>query len=101
MKHSILFACLCCAGFNTAAQSSVTISGWMQAAATYGNGGTTPIDGLSANNWALNDQSSVIDIAGYQYSLSKRTNLFANISSAKGKTATATNTTELGFYHSF
>jgi hypothetical protein len=38
---------------------------------------------------------------GYQHSLSKRTNLFVNLSSAKGETATATNTTELGIGHSF
>lgn len=64
MKHSILFASLCCVGLSAAAQSSVTISGWMQVAAAHGNGGTTPIDGLTANNWAVNDQSSVIDFSG-------------------------------------
>lgn len=64
MKRSFLFACLCCVGASAAAQSSVTLSGWLQVAAARGNGGTTPIDGPSIDGWQLNDQSSVIDIAG-------------------------------------
>jgi predicted porin len=38
---------------------------------------------------------------GYQYNISKRTNLFANISNAKTQTFTATRTTEIGVEHSF
>lgn len=38
---------------------------------------------------------------GYQHSLSKRTNLFAQASQAKAQTRTATNTVELGIDHSF
>lgn len=64
MKRSIFFACLCSFGLGAFAQSSVTISGSLQVAVARGNGGTTPIDGLSANKWALNDQSSVIDFSG-------------------------------------
>jgi predicted porin len=68
MKHAILLACLCgsTAAFNAAAQqsSSVTLSGGIQVAVARGNGGSTPIDGLSGNKWALNDQSSVIEISG-------------------------------------
>lgn len=38
---------------------------------------------------------------GYQYSLSKRTSLFANVSQSKAATRTATNTVELGIEHGF
>jgi len=64
MKQSIVFACL--GGFvvGAVAQSSITISGNLQVAVARGNGGTTPIDGATANRWALNDQSSVIDFSG-------------------------------------
>lgn len=64
VKRSFLLACLGCAGASAMAQSSVTLSGGIQLAATHGNGGTTPVDGLSAHNWALNDQSSYLDVAG-------------------------------------
>lgn len=64
MKTNALFLCLSCAAVGAAAQSSVTISGNLQVAAAKGNGGSTPIDGATSNRWALNDQSSVLDIAG-------------------------------------
>jgi predicted porin len=64
MKRTILFACLSFVGLAASAQSSVTVSGTLQVAATHGNGGTTPIDGAGATSWALNDQSSVIDFSG-------------------------------------
>lgn len=38
---------------------------------------------------------------GYQYNLSKRTNLFVNVSQAKAQTRTATRTTEFGVEHNF
>jgi len=38
---------------------------------------------------------------GYQYDLSKRTALFANVSRAKARTLTGTNTVELGIQHGF
>lgn len=64
MKNTILSFCLSCAALGAAAQSSVVISGNLQVAAAKGNGGTTPIDGATSDRWALNDQSSVLDIAG-------------------------------------
>lgn len=64
MKKTAISLCLATAAFAAVAQSSVTISGTLQVAAAKGNGGTTPIDGLTSDRWALNDQSSVIDIAG-------------------------------------
>lgn len=63
MKNSIFFACLLCLGFGVHAQSSVTVSGNLQVALVHGNGGSTPIDGQTANKWALNDQSSVIELS--------------------------------------
>lgn len=38
---------------------------------------------------------------GYQHNLSKRTNLFGQVSQAKAQTRTATNTVEIGIDHSF
>ena len=64
MKRSVLLACLLTAAVGAVAQSSVTISGGLQVAVARGNGGKTPIDGSTANKWALNDQSSVIDFSG-------------------------------------
>lgn len=62
---SLLIACACgAAASGASAQSSVTLSGGLQVALTRGNGGTTPIDGLSANKTALNDQSSYIELSG-------------------------------------
>ncbi len=64
MKHSLTLLCLLLPALGAWAQSTVTISGTLQAAVARGNGGSTPLDGAGANRWALNDQSSVIDIAG-------------------------------------
>ena len=64
LNRSLAFVGLSCLGLGAFAQSTVTISGNIQVAGTRGNGGTTPIDGLSAHKWALNDQSSVIDFSG-------------------------------------
>jgi predicted porin len=64
MKPYLLFSCLTFAAFGAFAQSSVNISGNLQVAGVHGNGGTTPIDGLTANKWALNDQSSYIEFSG-------------------------------------
>jgi predicted porin len=38
---------------------------------------------------------------GYQYNLSKRTNVFTNVSQAKGQTRSATRTVEFGVEHNF
>lgn len=38
---------------------------------------------------------------GYQHNLSKRTNLYANLSQAKGETRTSNNTFEIGINHNF
>lgn len=64
MKKTALTLCLTAVAFAASAQSSVTISGNLQTAVTKGNGGTTPIDGATSDRWSLNDQSSVLDIAG-------------------------------------
>lgn len=57
---------------------------------------------LSDWNTATVAEESLTKVSlGYQYNLSKRTNVFVNLSSAKGQTASATRTTELGLGHSF
>lgn len=64
MKRTILLAAFATLSSAAAAQSSVTLSGIIQQALTRGNGGSTPLDGLGADRWALNDQSSLIDFSG-------------------------------------
>ncbi len=64
MKRSILFVGLTAIAAAAAAQSSVNISGNLKVAVANGNGGTTPIDGQTANHWGVNDLSSALIISG-------------------------------------
>lgn len=64
MKQSIACIGLSVLAAAAAAQSSITISGDLKLAVAHGNGGTTPIDGLTANRWAMNDLSSALIFSG-------------------------------------
>jgi predicted porin len=51
---------------NAAEGSSVTVSGDIKAAATYGNGGESPVDGEAADHVRLNDNSSYFSLSAHQ-----------------------------------
>jgi predicted porin len=66
---NITFA-VAAAGFattNAAAEgTNVTVSGDIKAAATYGNGGQSPVDGEAADHVRLNDDSSYFSLSAHQ-----------------------------------
>ena len=45
---------------------TVTVSGDIKVAATYGNGGSSPVDGEAADHYKVNDESSYVGFAAHQ-----------------------------------
>jgi predicted porin len=66
MKRSIVCIAISMFAAVVNAESGLTIGGELKVAGTYGNGGTTPIDGATADHWALNDLSSVLRFSGHE-----------------------------------
>ena len=71
-KQTLIHACagIAAATFLSTAGAAdgpaVTVSGDIKAAATYGNGGKSPVDGAAADHVALNDDSSYFSFSAHQ-----------------------------------
>jgi predicted porin len=64
---SFALACAAIAGNGFAADGpTVTVSGDIKFAATYGNGGESPVDGEAADHYKVNDESSYFSLAAHQ-----------------------------------
>ena len=66
MKRSMICIAISLLATTVMAQPSVSLSGDLKVAGAYGNGGGTPIDGVAADHWRVNDFSSYIGISGKQ-----------------------------------